>query len=602
MGKRLVEVLGIALRNWDTLICFEVIYKSIGYAFLFPEIRAQLSILPRLLGLPHLSQQDIGTLFRSPLAVLLLAASMLLLAFYLLFEVAALIMYCEAGWRRRRITFFGIWKEGGTCTLRLFQPKKAAVLVLALPLLLSVFSMASGWLQTVRVPEFVAEYFRSTPILAAFYAAAILGCNLLLFAFIFGMPVLLLQDGSFPAAWRESCRLLRGRKAKTGIALLVLGMLLVGAAFLTATVTILLVAAGCKLFLPPARARAHFQFYFLILQRVKTVAVGAVASVLLCAVIISLYHAYRAEPRPEKKKTQQNRFVRMLRRGAFAAVTVAALLIISETELGGAYVNGGQHKTQIVAHRAGGLFAPENTVAALENAIRDGADVAEIDVQQLRDGTLVVLHDTSFRRTTGKALPVQEATWEQVRRLDAGASYSAAFAGEPVPTLRDMLGAAKGRIGLMVELKGAGGGKGIVQTVLDQIRQYGMEDQCCIAAMDLGTLQRVKQLFPKMETVYISALLIPDRYDLSYVDSYSVETSSLSIGTVAGAHAQGKKIYGWTANSLKTLYKLLRCRVDGLVTDNTALAAYCIETNGANLWMDDLTELFFGPSENSVAT
>ena len=63
MRKRVAEVFGMVLRNWDTLIGFAVIYKTIGYAFLFPEIRVQLAILPRLLGLPHVGQQDIWRCF-----------------------------------------------------------------------------------------------------------------------------------------------------------------------------------------------------------------------------------------------------------------------------------------------------------------------------------------------------------------------------------------------------------------------------------------------------------------------------------------------------------------------------------------------------------
>ena len=56
----------------------------------------------------------------------------------------------------------------------------------------------------------------------------------------------------------------------------------------------------------------------------------------------------------------------------------------------------------VVAHRAGAKVAPENTVAALEQAIRDGVPIAEIDVQQLSDGTLIVMHDSNFKRTTGE--------------------------------------------------------------------------------------------------------------------------------------------------------------------------------------------------------
>ena len=70
----------------------------------------------------------------------------------------------------------------------------------------------------------------------------------------------------------------------------------------------------------------------------------------------------------------------------------------------------------MIAHRAGAAFAPENTVAALNEAIEDGADMAEIDVQQLKDGTLVVLHDTNFKRTTGVDLNTWDTEYGQVKR------------------------------------------------------------------------------------------------------------------------------------------------------------------------------------------
>ena len=110
-------------------------------------------------------------------------------------------------------------------------------------------------------------------------------------------------------------------------------------------------------------------------------------------------------------------------------------------------------------------------MAALEQAITDKADIAEIDVQQLKDGTLIVMHDAGFKRTTGMDLPVWEADYEQVKNLDAGSYFSYEFAGEPVPTLEDMLAAAKGRIQLMIELKPTGYEQNMVEGVLALIEK-----------------------------------------------------------------------------------------------------------------------------------
>lgn len=80
---------------------------------------------------------------------------------------------------------------------------------------------------------------------------------------------------------------------------------------------------------------------------------------------------------------------------------------------------------------------------------------------------------------------------------------------------------------------------------------------------------------------------------MTYIDSYSVEPTSISPSMVLQAQSENKKIYGWTANSVKTIKKLLKCNVDGLLTDNILLAAYCLETKEENELLELLTELFF---------
>lgn len=105
MRKKLVNIFDIVLKNLDTLLCFEIIYKMIAYSFLFPFIQRQLELIPKTLGVSHLGQQDIGMIFQSPLALIRIIGILLLLSYYLLFEITAILIYCEVGWKRERITF-----------------------------------------------------------------------------------------------------------------------------------------------------------------------------------------------------------------------------------------------------------------------------------------------------------------------------------------------------------------------------------------------------------------------------------------------------------------------------------------------------------------
>lgn len=225
----------------------------------------------------------------------------------------------------------------------------------------------------------------------------------------------------------------------------------------------------------------------------------------------------------------------------------------------------------VVAHRAGAKVAPENTVAALEQAIRDGAPIAEIDVQQLSDGTLIVMHDSNFKRTAGEDMCVWDAESDLLQELEVGDNFSAAYRGERIPTLEEMLACAKGRICLMIELKCTGQEESLEENVISLLAAYDMTEECIIGSMNKGILQTVKELEPGISTVYIAHDLDESEYDLDYADSYSIEGKNLTTDMVDAIHYTGKSVYGWTANSSAAMAWIVESGADGVITDDVRL-------------------------------
>jgi glycerophosphoryl diester phosphodiesterase len=112
----------------------------------------------------------------------------------------------------------------------------------------------------------------------------------------------------------------------------------------------------------------------------------------------------------------------------------------------------------VIGHRGAAACAPENTLAGLRRARALDCRWVEFDVRLTADGRLILLHDDRLDRTTdgrGKARALPLAA---IRRFDAGAWFAPAFAGEPVPTLEEAVGAL-GQLGLgaNVEIKAARG-------------------------------------------------------------------------------------------------------------------------------------------------
>lgn len=93
----------------------------------------------------------------------------------------------------------------------------------------------------------------------------------------------------------------------------------------------------------------------------------------------------------------------------------------------------------VIGHRGAAALAPENTLASFALAARQGAAMVEFDVRLTADGVPVVFHDDELSRTTDGRGRVAATSLAALKGLDAGGWFSAAFAGERVPTLAEVL-------------------------------------------------------------------------------------------------------------------------------------------------------------------
>jgi glycerophosphoryl diester phosphodiesterase len=189
----------------------------------------------------------------------------------------------------------------------------------------------------------------------------------------------------------------------------------------------------------------------------------------------------------------------------------------------------------IGAHRGAMGYAPENTLAAFETAIQQGTHRIELDVRLTRDGHVVVMHDASVDRTTDGNGVVAEMTLAEVQTLKCGGT-------EPVPTLEETLGLARGRCKLLVEIKPPG----IADEVVTVIRAEGMVADCTISAFDEPTLLRVKELEPGLATAYFQirpqpfhASEVVQRLGVSMLIGWR---AAIDAALLADAHAAGMHV------------------------------------------------------------
>jgi glycerophosphoryl diester phosphodiesterase len=225
-----------------------------------------------------------------------------------------------------------------------------------------------------------------------------------------------------------------------------------------------------------------------------------------------------------------------------------------------------------IAHRGASGFAPENTLLAFRKAAELGADGVELDVQRCATGEVVVTHDETMQRLSGKSFVVRESSLSKLHACDVGAWFGEEFRGEKIPTLDEVFAAIPGML-VNVELK------------------LGLRDDprpLCAAVAALVKSQPAGRIL--ISSFHPVALFVYRRYDpqtpLGYL--YSAKQSlpfrsgvpalglkpfamhpehSLLSRNLPFARKVSKRVNTWTVNEPVEIEAALRAGVNGVISN-----------------------------------
>jgi len=255
---------------------------------------------------------------------------------------------------------------------------------------------------------------------------------------------------------------------------------------------------------------------------------------------------------------------------------IAVTLFLLALALGGAWLAASrldlEREVAITAHRGASTAAPENTLAAFRAALDAGATYVELDVQRSRDGAIVVVHDGDLMRLGGDPRKVVELTLSELAGIDVGRKYAAAFAGETVPRLEDVIALVRGRMKINVELKYNVPDPGLAAAVLDLLQRENFLDQVVITSLDYAALREVERLEPSMTTGHIVTAVVGDVVRTE-ADFLSLNSARATASLIRHAHAAGKDIHVWTVNTPEAMVRMIERGVDNIITDDPALLA-----------------------------
>lgn len=233
----------------------------------------------------------------------------------------------------------------------------------------------------------------------------------------------------------------------------------------------------------------------------------------------------------------------------------------------------------IFAHRGASAHAPENTIAAFELAIEQGADAIELDVKLSADGQVVVIHDATVDRTTGAHGRVKDMPLKELRSLDAGGLFSEKFKGEKIPTLEEVFEAVGRRTFINVELRNNTTPRDhLAESACMLVKKHRMQERVLFSSFLPSNLSRARGYLPEVPTGLLTLSGILGLWHRSFgfafgkYDALHPNLKTTTPNLIYFTHRLKKRIHVYTVNAEADLRRLFKWGVGGVFTDDPLLA------------------------------
>jgi len=230
-----------------------------------------------------------------------------------------------------------------------------------------------------------------------------------------------------------------------------------------------------------------------------------------------------------------------------------------------------------IAHRGHSACYPENTLAAFNGAIDAGAHMIELDVCLSKDRHLVVIHDETVDRTTNGTGAVKALSMDQLDRLDAGSWFDPRFNTERLPTLTQVLDAAKGHLLVNIEIKpeafeADGPTDAVERQVLSLVREKNMLDEVLVSSFEWQMLENLRKLEPGIALGLLAEAPADERlihwYQRINGFSWHPDFRVLTRQQVDSLHDLGARVFPYAVDGRIDSLGMLAMGVDGLIVDD----------------------------------
>ncbi|MBC1977427.1 glycerophosphodiester phosphodiesterase [Listeria marthii] len=510
----------------------------------------------RVIGVPGITDANLGEVFSSPVAVVMLLILALLILLFVYYELGFFIMMAIYQLRGESYTVFKIIQRLNV-KAKYFLSYQAIYFLLYFFLLLPIagLSLPITITENLYLPHFITDELMKTTMGTWLYAIAIALIFYISARLVFALPYFIEDkslkiSGAIRKSWKYPQKQLFFMLLKWVLIIIAIGFLV----SIIATIIMLPLLLVEKI--TPGIAVLLAGVTLTILQ-----VIGFFVAGIFQGIIAQLLVKNAFDLDGQSASVSRSQFPHKKR---FVIAGIIVFLIFSSFNIYAVNATLYEPNTKIIAHRGDTMNAVENTVEAIESAAKAGADYSEIDIQETKDHQFVVFHDMTLRRLAGSSKRVADMTLKELQQTKVtSGDYSSHIASfdEIIQT------AKKNKIDLLVEVKLHGGeSSDMVERLVALLKKEKVTDKYLVQSLNQPVMEKIEQADPTLKTGIILALNIGNLPKTS-ADFIVLEDFSINKRLLTQAKQNNKMVFVWTVNKEKLMQMYLRKNVDGIITN-----------------------------------
>ena len=531
--------------------------------FIFIILPSYFYIRTFIVSLNKLSVIDNTELLRfvfSPLGIILLIISLMVIFFYFLVELSGLIILTSS-YQKERLepSFITILKESIKLIPK-FLNKSIIVISFYFLLLIPITSSVLGFnlFKKFNIPNFIFREIIKNPLYLIIYILIVIIFYYLFIKAIFTFHYILIKKEKSSTAIKKSFNLINDN-FKDFFDTFILRILKYLVIFLIIFFLSIFIINFTKNI-----SKELFTYSIIFLLVIKNIILTTIILIFIPLEIKFLtdkFYEYtkinkRLVVKEKDKYNIIDKIFSFKKTLIFTFISMLILLNVLFIFVPNFFNNSFKTKL-IIGHRGG--EGVENSLGAIKNSIDKRIDYVEIDIQRTKDNYYIVNHDKTFKRVAGINKSASDMTLKEIKKISLRGE-------EKIPEINEVLKLSKNKINLFIELKGKTADKKMVDDIVKLVKKEKMEKQVVFISMRYSVIDYLKTKYKDLKTGFIYFLFLGDMSKIK-ADYMLFSEDFVTENHIEQIHRHNKKAIVWTVNSPDSMKKYLDSAVDGIITD-----------------------------------